>query len=149
MQRTIWNLVLILATALLLVASANSISPPVNAADPVANVPQADNLPLVVFIHSRECPICAKVRPIVDDLESTYKDKAHFVRLDVTGEKDKDQSRKMAKAMQLGSFFALYEDTFPCVGIFNNKKKCVKELFGNNTKEKYTSFLDKAIQQSN
>jgi thiol-disulfide isomerase/thioredoxin len=108
----------------------------------------ADHEPYLVFIHSRECPICAKVRPIINQLETSYKSKAHFVALDVTDEKAKEESRKIAKSMQIGSFFALYEDTFPCVGIFNDKKKCIKELFGANAKDKYTEILDKAIEQS-
>ena len=101
--------------------------------------------PIVVFVHSRECPICAKVRPIVDSLESTYGGKARFVRLDVTDDKSKQIAKQSAKELKIGSFFALYEDSFPCVGVFNSKRKCVKELFGENAKEKYEKAIDKAI----
>jgi len=149
MHRSMRNSIFALATLVLLTASSTSFAPPLALAEPAASsgLP-ADHEPFVVFIHSRECPICAKVRPIINELESSYKTKAHFVALDVTDEKAKEQSKKIAKSMQIGSFFALYEDTFPCVGIFDDKKKCIKELFGANPKDKYTSFLDKAIEKS-
>jgi thiol-disulfide isomerase/thioredoxin len=149
MHRTTRYSILALACLALLGTAAFNMAPPLAQAAPTAPSEQpADREPTVVFIHSRECPICAKVRPIINELETSYKSKAHFVALDVTDEKAKEQSRKIAKSMQIGSFFALYEDTFPCVGIFNDKKKCIKELFGANPKDKYTTILDKAIEQS-
>jgi thiol-disulfide isomerase/thioredoxin len=100
---------------------------------------------MVVFIHARTCPVCAKVRPIVDDLEHQYNQQVDFVRLDVTGDKEKEESRKKAKSLQLTSFFALYEDCYPCVGVFDGKKKCLKELFGQNAKEAYVKQIKKAL----
>jgi thiol-disulfide isomerase/thioredoxin len=102
--------------------------------------------PLVVFVESKHCNVCAVVRPLLDHLEADYKDKVRFLRLDVTDAKARDESRKTAKSMQLGAFFAFYEDTYPCVGIFNSQNKCVKELYGANAKEKYTAQIDKALQ---
>jgi thiol-disulfide isomerase/thioredoxin len=100
----------------------------------------------VVFIHSRDCPICQKVSPIVGDLQKQYKGKVNFVDLDVTDRKDVVQSRKLASSMKLSSFFALYKDSFPCVGIFNSKAKCVKELFGANSKQTYVSSIDAVLK---
>jgi len=108
----------------------------------------ANTLPLVVLIYSRECPVCAKVKPIVAELATQYKSKAKFVDLDVTDDKATQASRRTAKALQLKSFFALYQDTFPCVGIFDTKMKCIKELFGANSKATYASYLDKATAQA-
>jgi thiol-disulfide isomerase/thioredoxin len=101
---------------------------------------------MVVFIHSRNCNVCAKIRPILDDLEHEYGRKAHFLRLDVTDSKDKEISRKLAKEHQLGAFFAFYEDTYPCVGVFSKNGKCLKELYGFNAREKYVAQIEKALQ---
>jgi thiol-disulfide isomerase/thioredoxin len=101
--------------------------------------------PILVFIHSTECPVCARVRPIMKRLETTYKGKAQFIFLDVTDDQAKEKARQIAKAAGFRAFFALYEDTYPCVGIFTAKKKCMKELFGYQTEDKYTSTLDKAM----
>jgi len=108
-------------------------------------VPVVDNRPFLVFIHSKGCPVCAKVRPIMEQLRTTYDGKMRFIFLDVTDEHSKDSARAEAKAKGVSAFFALYEDTFPCVGIFNSKKKCVKELYGFQTKEKYVATIEKAL----
>jgi hypothetical protein len=42
-------------------------------------------------------------------------------------------------------FLGLYEGTFPCVGFFNGKNKCVTELLGENSKEKYQKAFQKVI----
>jgi thiol-disulfide isomerase/thioredoxin len=116
--------------------------PEQTAQNPVA---MPDNLPFLVFIHSTCCPVCAKVRPIMKELEKSYNGKVQFIYLDVTDDRAKVSARKLAKSKGLGAFFALYEDTFPCVGVFNSKKKCVKELYGFQTKQKYASVIDKTI----
>ena len=101
---------------------------------------------MVVFINARTCPICARVRPIFDDLENKYKERVRFVRLDVTENKDKQDSRKLAKSLRLGTFFAFYEDTYPCVGIFDEKGKCLKEFYGFNSREKYVTAINRALR---
>jgi len=112
---------------------------------PANSVAVANNLPVLVFIHSKQCPVCAKVRPIMQQLEKTYDGKVQFVFLDVTDDHTKASARELAKSKGLAAFFALYEDTFPCVGVFNTKKKCIKELYGFQTKEKYISTLEKVL----
>ena len=81
----------------------------------------------------------------MEQLEKTYDGKVQFVFLDVTDDHTKANARELAKSKGLAAFFALYEDTFPCVGIFNTKKKCIKELYGFQTKEKYVATLEKAL----
>jgi thiol-disulfide isomerase/thioredoxin len=100
----------------------------------------------VVFIHSRECPICAKVSPIVEELRKQYEGQVKFVDLDVTDRKDLVNSKKLATSLKLGSFFALYKDSFPCVGIFNSNAKCVKELFGANPKKSYVVNIETVLR---
>jgi thiol-disulfide isomerase/thioredoxin len=123
-------------------------APRVSAEPAASTTTQPDKLPWVVFIYSRDCPVCQKVHPIIEGLQTTYKSKVHFVKLDITDDKAVQDSRKLAKSMKFDSFFALYEDSFPAVGIFSDRKKCVKELFGENTKATYTASIDAAIQKS-
>jgi thiol-disulfide isomerase/thioredoxin len=122
-----------------------SLTPTVLASDPGAiNVSQPEVM--VVFINARTCPICAKVRPILDDLENEYKPKVRFVRLDVTDIKDRQDSRQVAKSLQLGAFYAFYEDMYPCVGVFDEKGKCLKEIYGLSLREKYVAQIEKALR---
>jgi thioredoxin-like negative regulator of GroEL len=115
---------------------------PAAAQNPVAS---STDRPFLVFIHSKQCNVCAKVQPILQQLEKTYNGKVQFIYLDVTDEHAKESARKIAKSMGLGAFFAFYEDTYPCVGVFDAKKKCIKELYGAQSEDKYCSNLDKAI----
>jgi len=67
----------------------------------------------VVFIHSRECPICARVSPIVSEIRKQYKDKIVFADLDVTDRKDMVRSRRLASTFKVSSCYALNKDSFP------------------------------------
>ena len=114
----------------------------------VAKVTGETKTPLVVLIHSRECPVCAKVRPIIKELSATYEPRVRFVNLDVTDDKAKAQSKLIAKSLRVGAFFNMYADTFPCVGVFDSKDQPVHELCGFNAKQKYEGYIKRALEKS-
>ncbi len=102
--------------------------------------------PVVVFIESRECPVCAKVRPIIKQLSEKYEPRVHFVNLDVTDDRAKAESKQLARTLHVAAFFNMYSDTFPCVGVFDSKNKPVHELCGVNGKEKYESYIKRTLE---
>lgn len=104
--------------------------------------------PTVAFINSKECPVCAKVRPIIKDLEAEYAGRVRFINLDISDDKTKAESKKLARSVLLGQFFNLYSDSFPCVGIFDKQNRTIRELCGFNSKEKYEGYIRKALNES-
>lgn len=114
---------------------------PVQAADPGSPPKRA----LVVLVHAQGCKVCAKIKPIVDELRNEYKTKADFVDLEVTDQKTIKQSRKTAKDLNVSFFLSFYEDNFPAVGVFNERRKCTKELYGLNKREDYKAAIDEAV----
>lgn len=104
--------------------------------------------PMVVFIHATYCQTCAKVRPIYNELEKEFRDKVQFVSLDVSDKSTRKESQRLAKSLGLGGFLSGYEDQFPCIGIFKNPKKLIKEVYGVKSKEEYAGFIQKALDNS-
>ncbi len=113
--------------------------------DKIAGANVKAKTPVVVFIESRECPVCARVRPIIKQLSDKYEPRVHFVNLDVTDDKAKAESKQVARALHVAPFFNMYSDTFPCVGVFDSKNKSVHELCGFNGKEKYESYIQRTL----
>jgi thiol-disulfide isomerase/thioredoxin len=116
--------------------------------DDLSKVNAEKKTPLVVLIHSRECPVCAKVRPLIKGLSEMYEPRVHFVNLDVTDDKAKAESKQVAKALHIGAFFNMYSDTFPCVGVFDSKNQPVHELCGFNAKEKYEAYIKRTLEKT-
>ncbi len=136
-------LVSMLSALLAIVSSifSSSINTSVFAADAKSEGSQ----PMLVFVHSMECGVCAKVRPIIQELEKEYKDKVQFISLDVTNDAQIKASRKKAKALGLTSFLTNCEDQFPCVGIFKTKDQLLKEMYGAKDKQAYVSGINSAL----
>ncbi len=101
--------------------------------------------PLVVFVHAADCKVCAQVRPLIENIEKEYKDKASFVQLDVTTNQKKNEARKTAKSLGVSFFLSFYEDNFPAFGVFKVRKKCQTELYGLHKTEEYKAAIDKAL----
>jgi thiol-disulfide isomerase/thioredoxin len=103
---------------------------------------------VVVLIHSRVCPVCAKVRPIIQELAAVYEPGVCFVYLDVTDDKAKAKSKQLAKSLRLAAFFNMYADTFPCVGFFDKNEHPIHELCGAYPKRKYEEYIKKGLEKS-
>ncbi len=110
----------------------------------LAEEPKSEQ-PILVFVHSMECSVCAKVRPIIEELEKEYKGRVQFVNLDVTDDVALKASRKKAKSLGITSFLTNCEDQFPCVGIFKTKDRVLKEMYGAKAKDAYISGLNQAL----
>lgn len=101
--------------------------------------------PKVVLVFDRECQVwCNKVKPIVQELERTYKDKVEFVSLDTSADSFAS-SMSHAKPLGLAKFLADNQDYAPVVGVFSAKGKIVKELVGPKSKSIYEDAIAKAL----
>ena len=62
--------------------------------------------PLVVFIESRECPVCALSASNHERTEREIRaSRVHFVNLDVTDDKAKAESKQLAKTLHVADLF--------------------------------------------
>jgi thiol-disulfide isomerase/thioredoxin len=102
---------------------------------------------MLVFVFDKSCRIsCDRVRPVLLELEETYKDRLKVVELDISPEVLKE-TQKRADELGLKSFLANTEDWYPAVGIFDRKGKKVKEILGAQPKAKYVAAIEKALVQ--
>ncbi|MBU6455526.1 MAG: thioredoxin family protein [Cyanobacteria bacterium REEB67] len=100
---------------------------------------------MLVFVFDKSCRIsCDRVRPVLLELEETYKDRLKVVELDISPEVLKE-TQKRADELGLKSFLANTEDWYPAVGIFDKKGKKVKEILGAQPKAKYVAAIEKAM----
>ena len=100
---------------------------------------------MLVFVFEKSCRIsCDRVRPVLVELETAYKEKLRVVELDVSPSKHAETQKK-AEELGLKSFLSDTEDWYPAVGIFSRNGKKVKEILGAQTKEKYEAAIEKAL----
>ena len=98
---------------------------------------------LVVVIFDEYCKqACSSVRQYLSELSKDYPIK--LVELDVSEKTYKD-AEKTAKALGIKWFLYDSEEWIPIVGVFNARRKCVKELRGRKLKEVYKAAIEKAL----
>jgi thiol-disulfide isomerase/thioredoxin len=101
--------------------------------------------PLVVLVFDQNCKAwCAKVKPIMGELQQEYGDKVLFAQLDAT-QSVLPEAKKQAKQLGILSFFSDFEDYVPVVGFFSAHRKLIKELTGPKSKDEYKLSIDKAM----
>ena len=99
----------------------------------------------LVFVFDKSCRIsCDMVRPLLAEIEQTYKDRLRVVELDISPDV-KQKTEKKAEELGFKSFLADTSDWYPAVGIFNRSGKKVKELLGAQSKKKYVAAVEKAL----
>lgn len=102
-------------------------------------------MPKTLLIFDRECAVwCEQVKPIVQELQVTYKEKMDFVSLD-TSAPSLEASRKSANTLGLSKFFKENMHYAPVVGVFDVRGKLVKELVGPKDKAAYRQAIESAI----
>ena len=102
---------------------------------------------MLVFVFDKSCRIsCEKVRPVLLELEETYKTRLKVVELDISPDVLKE-TQKRANELGLKSFLSNTEDWYPAVGIFDRKGKKIKEILGAQPKAKYVAAIEKALEQ--
>ena len=101
--------------------------------------------PLVVLVFDQNCKTwCARVKPIMSELQQEYGDKVLFAQLDAT-QSVMAETKKQAKQLGILPFFADFQDYVPVVGFFTSHRKLVKELTGPKSKDDYRATIDKAM----
>lgn len=108
--------------------------------------PAVDSMQLlVVLVFDQNCKVaCVKVRPIMQELARKHEGRLKYSELDATPEAF-DTTVKTAADLGVKTFLLDSTDLAPIVGIFNAKRKRIKELQGYKSKEVYEAAIDKAL----
>lgn len=136
-------------SATLLIATLLTLPSNSAVAEPVSTAQSADNGgALVVLLYDEHCKTwCEKVRPIMRELKEHYGNKVKVVELN-TSHSALKESKKEAKELGVSGFLADYCDFVPYVGMFNRKRKLVKELQGPKEKDTYVQAIDKVLSEN-
>lgn len=102
--------------------------------------------PMIIFIYSKKCDVCPRVKPVLADLQQQYGDKIEFITLDVTDDALKAEARKRGKELGVGAFVAFCVDAFPTVGVFGPNHRVIKELYGYHPRQAYEELIGRAIK---
>lgn len=111
------------------------------------NVPEQNAEAVVVLLYDDHCKTwCEKVRPILRELKERYGQRVSFAELNTAPAALKD-TKKLAKDLGVSSFLADYCDFVPYVGVFNQRKKLIKELQGPKDKDIYVQAIEKVLAE--
>jgi thiol-disulfide isomerase/thioredoxin len=75
--------------------------------------------PVIVDIYASWCPACKNVAPALATLKNEYKDKAHFVVLDVSDQATLAKSTATAKALGLEQFLTKNQSNTGLIAIID------------------------------
>lgn len=113
-----------------------------------ALAPELQGKPVVVEIYASWCSGCKNIAPTLSSLKQQYKNRAHFVVLDVSDRKTTQASEAMARKLGLGRFFAATKSKTSTVAILNPATGQVIREFQNNPRSSdYQTVLNQAIVQ--
>lgn len=109
---------------------------------PTAAADQVFDKPLFLMVFDKTCHAwCAKVRPMVKELQEQYGTEVDFAEIDITQEV-LSESKKRAKDLGVLDMLADFGDQVPCCAVFKKKRSSlIKELAGPKTKEQYESLV--------
>lgn len=101
---------------------------------------------LVVLLYDQDCKVtCTKVKPAMQELAQKFGPQVKYVELNAA-EGTFAESIKTAESLGVKHFVTDSAEQVPVVGIFNTKKKRVKELQGFKTKDVYELAIQKALE---
>ncbi len=116
---------------------------------PVPKLPaaaQQASTTLVVLIFDRGCKTwCQKVRPMMKELKDQFGDRIDVAEIDASEENLKEAEVK-AKSLGVYDFLRDSAEWVPIVGVFNARRKLVKELVGPKQKDAYVSAVQRALE---
>jgi hypothetical protein len=102
---------------------------------------------MVVLLYDQDCKVtCTKVKPAMQELAQKFGPKVKYVELN-TNEETFSDTMKSAEGLGIRKFVHDSAEEVPIVGIFDTKKKRMKELQGFKTKDVYDAAIQKALVQ--
>jgi thiol-disulfide isomerase/thioredoxin len=104
--------------------------------------------PTVAIIKADWCSYCRQVDPIMKDLMKTYKGKLNFVVFDVTNNQTKEKSMKLAKELNLDTFYEENNKKTSTVAVFDTEGNPLFKTAANTERAAYAKAFDDAIAKS-
>ncbi|MCS6959114.1 MAG: thioredoxin family protein [Pseudanabaenaceae cyanobacterium SKYGB_i_bin29] len=104
--------------------------------------------PAIVQIKSRNCPMCRKMEPIVQEVKDKYKGKVTFITFDITDSNSLQEARKVAATVKLTDFFAKHGGQMGLILAVDPRSGKVLEQFSQgSTVDTFTKVLDEALAE--
>jgi thiol-disulfide isomerase/thioredoxin len=104
--------------------------------------------PLFLMVFDKTCHAwCAKLRPIVKELQQEYGDRVDFAELDITQEV-LPESKKIAKQLGILKLVPDFGDQVPSVAMCAKERiHLIKELSGPKPKAAYKDLIELALHK--
>jgi len=113
---------------------------------PPASAAGAANVPYVVKLHARWCPVCIVTKSAWADIESAYKGRVRFVVFDFTSHATTEESRARARQLGLDQVFDEYEGETGTVLVIDGASREVKHsLHGIRAQAEYNDAIDTTL----
>ena len=106
------------------------------------------NNPLFVTITSQWCHTCKSLKPVIEELKTSYEDRVTFLTLVTSSKESLDESRDIAREYSILDYFEANKNTLPNVAIFCPGGKLEKNFIGEVRKEIYTNALEEILSDS-
>ena len=107
------------------------------------------NSPLFVTITSEWCHTCKSLKPVIEELKTSYEDRVTFLTLVTSSKESLDESRDIAREYSILDYFEANKNTLPNVAIFCPGGKLEKNFIGEVRKEIYTNALEEILTEEN
>ena len=102
--------------------------------------------PLLVVVYADWCPYCQKLKPVLALLHERYKNRIHFVHLDVTSQATTAASRQEAGRFGLSSFLDQYQYQTSLVVIQNSARHEIFRAVHDYDFGHYAAVLDEQLK---
>ena len=103
------------------------------------------NSPLFVTITSEWCHTCKSLKPVIEELKTSYEDRVTFLTLVTSSKESLDESRDIAREYSILDYFEANKNTLPNVAIFCPGGELEKNFIGEVRKEIYTNALEEIL----
>ena len=101
----------------------------------------------VIDIHHDKCSTCAITAPIFEEVAEGYKKSSvvSFFTFDLSTPKTIDQTKKLAKALDIENIYNLHKHTGEVLFVDVKKKEIVNSLVAETNKKKYKEIIERIL----
>jgi len=102
----------------------------------------------MILVESLNCPVCKKVRINIAPVVTKYENQINYISLAVD-DKGTATAEAQKKAKELGVAWFLMDSaaTYPCVGVFTERGRLVRELIGLKEEKDYDKAVQRVLKQ--
>ncbi len=101
---------------------------------------------IIAYVVSDTCQFCNKLLPILEKLQTQYKTKLNFIKLDISTDDTKKSAEELATKYGIGNFLTEVNG-LPTLGVFcPNGGKEIKHITGLREESEYIKEFDEYIK---